>query len=414
MMWFSKRFRALLLASALVAGACAGGGPGLELAREGVLPRPIMVEEASAARRRVNLEVFDAVWRAVDRAYYDARLHGLDWDAVRREHRPRAEQATSEAELYAALNQMLALLDDNHTNVTSPSTRARDEVIRVEGAVASYGLQLQRHGEVWMVEQVYPNSPAEAAGVLVGWRIVSVDGAPFGRHVLAADGREDQVVFEDEDGRRIEKVLRGALLTPPPRREARVLPDGGLYLRFARFDQSSLVWVHQAINLRDEPPAYLVLDLRHNGGGLLSVLGRVAGLISAEQSTPYAVLHGRLFNQRLMTASGQGGYRGPLYILIGPGSASASELLAAWAQETDRGLVVGQPSHGSVIASQDFNLPDGGELSLSIRDIRTGRGVRLEKVGVTPDLVIAPTLAQRRAGEDPVLQTVIARATGGG
>ena len=54
---------------------------------------------------------------------------------------------------------------------------------------------------------------------------------------------------------------------------------------------------------------------------------------------------------------------------------------------------------GSVLIAQDTDLPDGGRLTLSRADYVTSGGVRLEKRGVTPDILTPRTLSQRRAGE---------------
>lgn len=91
-------------------------------------------------------------------------------------------------------------------------------------------------------------------------------------------------------------------------------------------------------------------------------------------------------------------------------------------QEAGRAIVVGEHTAGSVLISQDTVLPDGGRLTLSRADYITSGGVRLEKRGVTPDVVVARTIEDRRAGRDPVLDAAIdalnrqeqARASSGG
>jgi carboxyl-terminal processing protease len=69
---------------------------------------------------------------------------------------------------------------------------------------------------------------------------------------------------------------------------------------------------------------------------------------------------------------------------------------------------VGEQTVGSVLIAQDTNLPDGGRLTLSRSDYVTAGGVRLEKRGVTPDILAPRTVAERRAGEDPTLEAAIA------
>lgn len=75
-------------------------------------------------------------------------------------------------------------------------------------------------------------------------------------------------------------------------------------------------------------------------------------------------------------------------------------------------MVVGAPTAGAVLISQETGLPDGGRLSLSRADFVTSGGVRLEKRGVTPDIAAPLTLEDRRAGRDPGLDAAVAALAG--
>jgi C-terminal processing protease CtpA/Prc len=90
-------------------------------------------------------------------------------------------------------------------------------------------------------------------------------------------------------------------------------------------------------------------------------------------------------------------------VLIGPNSASGAEALAALIDETRRGPTIGERTAGALTGASDYHLPDGGELTIAEFDIRTPGGQRLEGVGLKPRIPVTPTLADRRAGRDPVL-----------
>lgn len=60
-----------------------------------------------------------------------------------------------------------------------------------------------------------------------------------------------------------------------------------------------------------------------------------------------------------------------------------------------------------MLISQDSRLPDGGRLTLSRADYITAGGLRLEKRGVEPDIVVVRTAEERRAGLDPALDAAI-------
>ena len=73
---------------------------------------------------------------------------------------------------------------------------------------------------------------------------------------------------------------------------------------------------------------------------------------------------------------------------------------------------MGEHTPGAVLISQESTLPDGGRLSLSRADFVTSAGVRLEKRGVAPDLVVPTTAADLTAGRDPGLEAAITALAG--
>ncbi len=99
-------------------------------------------------------------------------------------------------------------------------------------------------------------------------------------------------------------------------------------------------------------------------------------------------------------------YGGALLVLVDAASASTAELLAARLQETGRAVLIGETTAGAVVASRGINLPDGGLLSLGMREIRTGDGRLLEGTGVTPDLPAPWTPEAIREGRDPAWEVV--------
>jgi C-terminal processing protease CtpA/Prc len=71
-------------------------------------------------------------------------------------------------------------------------------------------------------------------------------------------------------------------------------------------------------------------------------------------------------------------------------------------------------TNGSVLMSGDFPLPDGGIAIIPVEDFVRGGDVRIEGVGVEPDVYVLPTLEQVRAGRDPVLERALVELRGQG
>lgn len=152
------------------------------------------------------------------------------------------------------------------------------------------------------------------------------------------------------------------------------------------------------------PPRGLILDLRGNDGGDADVVARVAGRFfdTNRLLVRRIAAQARQSDQRTAGA-GAHSYRGPLAVLIGPDSASGAEALAALIDEVGRGVTIGQRTAGALTGAAFYRLPDGGQLAVAEFDIRTPAGQRLEGIGLAPRVPVTPTLADRRAGRDPVL-----------
>jgi carboxyl-terminal processing protease len=276
------------------------------------------------------------------------------------------------------------------------------------------------------VGDVYPGSKADEAGIEPGWVIgtVSVNlspkGATYVGHVagtFVAPLTDKQKLDYDHD-LRIDAAAAGggsqtnALRTtavnydfpfdkPEIAFETKVLPGGVRYIRFDEFNAVQMDQVLAAIDLGDSHG--LIIDLRSNHGGdgreRMRLLSRLLPAHTAFESdvgpdrryTEYT----DLFSRR---------YTGPVAVLIGPASASSAEVIPAALRDNHRAILVGRPTNGSVLGSQDFPLPDGGHVQIPVVDVVTSSGKHLEAVGVAPDIAVMPSLAAIRAGHDPALE----------
>ena len=362
-------------------------------------------------RVRLNQRVFDRVWSEVRRGYYDPTLHGVDWNAARAQFRPQALAATDERGLYRVINEMLDLLDDGHAAASPPAAVRRQEVQFARRAVMGLTLMRGETPDDWTVERIRPGSPAEEAGVQLGWSLNSVDGRPWGPDVETHEGQPVRLVLTDETGQRHETALTPRVMDAVEPFTADKSRPGVLVLRVEQFDKGLGAWMGSEL---EGLPADVdvVLDLRGNPGGrLMEAEAVLTCFLPANQA--WATRRGRSGRAVVLRAAGDcGDRRDPLSndvaVLVDQGSRSAAELTPAALQEARRGIVVGEKTGGSVLIAQETNLPDGGKLTLSRADFVTSGGMRLEKRGVTPDIAAPRSVAQRRAGDDPALEAAIA------
>jgi len=158
-------------------------------------------------------------------------------------------------------------------------------------------------------------------------------------------------------------------------------PQAG-YVRIARFAETTGSELGRALDsLRSQGADQLLLDLRGNGGGLLSQAVEVADyFLDAGELIVYT--EGR-------TAASRREYRAerpprwhglPTVVLIDHGSASASEIVAGALQDLDLALIAGQTSFGKGLVQEQFPLrANGGLLLLTVARYYTPLGRLIQR-----------------------------------
>lgn len=387
---------ALIAAPAFAADSAAATGPDRE-------------------RARMNQRVFDRVWTEVRSQYYDPDLHGVDWNAARRTWRPIALNAPDDRILYRAIGDMLDLLDDDHAGASPPAVARRQDTLRQRRAAIGVSLRPDPSGETWVIEQVRPGSPAAEAGIAEGWRLITGEGAPWTPEQDIAEGQAVTLALVDDEGVPRPLTLTPRMMDPAPAFVADRSRPGVLVLTVDGFEAGLGRWMgEQLAGL--SPETDVVIDLRGNPGGRLMEADAVLSCFLPRDRL-WAARTGRSGRRvELRTGGGCGDLAEPVgndvAVLVDANSRSAAELTPAALQEARRAVVVGAPTAGAVLISQETRLPDGGRLSLSRADFVTSGGVRLEKRGVTPDLAAPLTLEDRRAGRDPGLEAAVAALAG--
>lgn len=363
----------------------------------------------------MNQRVFDRVWDEVRGQYYDPGLHGVDWNQARRTYRPLALAAVDDRALYRVLADMLALLDDDHAGASAPAIARRLDSARGPRPVIGVTLRPDPGAPgFYSIERVREGSAAEAAGVAVGWRLDTTAPDAWFPERDVVEGRAVTLAFADLDGRRRTLTVTPLVMPPRPPFTADLSRPGVAVLRIDAFDLGLGDWMGGQLAALP-PDTDVILDLRGNPGGRLLEADAVLScflprdLAWATRTTR----SGRAIVLR--TAGGCGDLDAPaphdVAVLVDASSRSAAELTPAALQEAQRAVVIGEQTAGAVLISQDTRLPDGGRLSLSRSDFVTAGGIRLEKRGVTPDL-IPPDPEEGAPGQDPALDLAIAALAG--
>lgn len=355
---------------------------------------------------RAHVAVFDAMWKAFDEWYFDPTLNGIAWKAVRRNWRPRAAEAPTQAALYLdVLVPVLERFQTSHIEIRPPGVlelasgrsftmprqkRGSSFVMLTREDEAGMGAVFTWTGSAFVVEDVALGGPAHAAGLRPGQ---SVRLASFS---LPGDRREIQLV--ERGGAKF--TVKWTPKVAEPQTDWSVLDGRAPRLRFDVFDQPSVEWAIRRLGAAAFQP--VVLDLRKNTGGLIVEMWRLLSAILPDGSE-IGRFQDRKRTYRPETAPLATRFTGPLAVLIGPRTSSGGEITAAALQHHARARLFGARTSGSVLASRTFDLPDGGKLTIPFAEYLTPAGVRIEDEGVNPDVAAPRTVVSMTEGRDPAL-----------
>ena len=385
---------------------------------------------------KARYDVFERVWKEIRDHYYDPAFNGVNWDEVRTKYLPRLETAQSERDFYDLLSEMTGELHDAHTRFNSPEQWSNYK----KQQRVSVGLTVDDLDGKPVITSVVPSSSAANEGIEPGMTIVSVDSKPLAERL--ADMKADR--FASSSDRATRMTMYSRLLAGPPdstlqlglrrldgstfeapvvRRVVSTVPDvatdvlplGYAYIRFDGFQPHITKQFRRALTRFRNSPG-IVIDLRRNGGGDLAVLLSIAGYFfdkktlfardSTRSGKPLTQFAGllRLPLKLYVARSGDPIYSGPVVLLVGPRSASSSEVFAAGMQDTRRARIVGSATCGCVLGiAKPRRVKGGGVLEISEVAWYSPKGRKLEGTGVTPDEEILPTASDFQSKRDPVL-----------
>lgn len=360
-------------------------------------------------------QIFTEVWSTIDENYLYPDFRGVDWVAVRDEFAPRVEAAGTDAGFYELIGQMVNRLGDNHSRFLPPSAaEQQDELTSGREEQVGIGVITLPLRDALLIQHVFPDSPAERAGLRPRDRIVTIDGFFYAqRDLQGPEGSEVRltVVRPGEASRDIVITRRRVegLIEPTARR----LPGEIGYLNITTLWVSDMdQLVSRALAEISGPTRLegLILDLRSNPGGWRSVLTGILGHFVRGEVGSFTSRKGNL---PLTIEGGEGPdlHGIPLVVLIDGGTASYAELIAAVLQRQAGALVVGAPSAGNTETIYSYELTGGARLWVAQEGFRLRDGTVLEGMGVQPDIVMLDDWTRFSEADDPGINLAVQMLT---
>ena len=345
-----KRF-AILSLIALVAAQCAVAAP---------------KDEAFAYSQ--NIDVFSSVLKQLSLNYVDT----VDMDKS----------------VQAGIAAMLAQLDPYTVYFNEEEAKSFAE--QNTGEYAGVGCTIVQRDSAVYISEIFERTPAVEAGLRAGDKIVMIDN--------------DTVLNRksDEVSKRMRGLPNTALRMSVERKGVDTLmtvhitrriiernpvvyygtiADGVGYILLETFSEKAAAEVRKAfIDLKENHRiTSLVLDLRDNGGGLVSEAVDILSMF-VKRGTKVLEARGKIEerNHTFKTEREPIDTKMPLAVLINGYTASASEVLAGALQDLDRAVILGERSFGKGLIQQVFPLPYNRQLKVTVSYyyIPSGRSIQ--------------------------------------
>ena len=279
--------------------------------------------------------------------------------------------------------------------------------IETEGEFDGLGIEVILKNGVLTVLTPIVDSPAFRAGVLIGDKIIKIDGEST-RNISIREAvkllrgepntKITLTVIHEEESESVDITINRAKIHVKSVRGARIVDEDDKigYIAVTSFQENTMPDMESAIeDLRKQGMTSLILDLRFNPGGLLNV---------ARDMSDKFIKKGLIVTTKGRHKSQDHEYKAhrfgtypdfPLIILVNKGSASASEIVAGSIKDHKRGILLGTRTFGkgsvqSLIPIENRN----SALKLTTAKYYTPSGTQIDGTGIEPDIKVDLTKAE--------------------
>ena len=268
------------------------------------------------------------------------------------------------------------------------------------GAAGSYpgiGIEVSAEGDGIKVVRSLADSPAARAGIRGGDVILQIDNEPVGSNVNAAleqmrgpPGSLVRLTLRRAESAELVSVALERAKVEVHSVSGEMLESGFAYVRIASFSETTRKDFDRVLRELSSsgPLRGVVLDVRHNPGGVLEAAVEVADALLDSGNIVSATGRTAEANFRMNASQGQLLEGVPLVLLINGASASAAEILAGALKDNGRARLVGRRTYGKGVVQSVLPLADGRALKLTTSRYVTPAGVSIDETGIEPDVLL--------------------------
>jgi Tol biopolymer transport system component len=376
-----------------------------------------------------RLQIYEEAWRTIRDGFYDPKLHGYDWNALREKYRERCVSASTNNDFRDMFNYLLGEINASHMALTAP-----DRAETQQEVTGLLGVELFPIPTGMRVNRVIPESPAARVGsqLSVGEVITAINGTAYSTN---------SNFYENLNGLVNEKVLLNVQGSDGKSREVVIRPTASLsnnlyeewvdnrkklveewskgrlgYIHIRGMDMPSFEQVEREFTAAGYGKDGLVIDVRFNGGG--STADYLMTVLNYKQHA-YTIPRGasedlekdkKKFRdyyptgERLVFSA----WLKPSIALCNEGSYSNAEIFSHAYKTLGIGKLVGQATNGSVISTGGRGLIDGSFVRLPFRGWFTKATDKNQELGAAvPDIILDNSLDYVAKGTDEQLKAAV-------
>lgn len=333
------------------------------------------------------------------------------WNLLKTEHL-RGAELKDQSMVYGAVDGLVKSTGDPNT-VFFPPADGKKFAEDVRGNFGGIGAEIGLKNDQLVVIAPLKDSPAEKAGLRAADKIIKIDNVStvdikvndavtkirgeIGTKVTLAILRGDWTKTKDF------VITRGQIIIPTL--DYKMLDGSVGYIRLRSFNENApQLFFEAAKDLLGKGINGMILDLRDDPGGFLEVAVDISGWFMPKGSLVAVQEFRDPAQKRIFKTTGPG-FLGkvPVVVLINPGSASASEILAGALRDNLGAKLVGEKSFGKGTVQEVRQFRDGSSMKITISHWLLPKGDLIDKVGIKPDYEVKLEEEDIKAGKDPQL-----------
>ena len=324
----------------------------------------------------LDLGILNLVWRYIQSAYY----YPID--------------AAKLAE--GAVKGMVQALGDPYSEYMS-AQEYQDTMGSLGGTFGGLGIYIEVRGDYVEVVSPIKGTPAWRAGLLPGDKIAEVNGVDFrgktanqASSVLrGAPGTTVTVgILRPGVSRMLHFTLTREIIVVNPVEYTMKENKFGL-ITLSTFNEHTAEKMEEALAaLKAQGAKALVLDLRDDPGGFLDQAIAVAEMFLKKGDVILQIESKSQGTEIVRVEKGVSEPPLPLVVLINKGSASASEIVTAALKDNRAATVIGETSYGKGSVQNIYGFTTGSGLKITVANYLSPNGSVINKIGITPDIVV--------------------------